>query len=69
MTPYWAHGIEVDCCEACNNILNRTMQGDRVHNSMDIAEYNVERIITNIETTTSFHFPPERDRYRRYDAY
>ena len=34
---------------------------------MDIAEYNVERILIRLETMQDFHFPPERDRFLKYD--
>lgn len=34
---------------------------------MDIAEYNVERLLIRLETMQDFHFPTERDRFLKYD--
>jgi len=69
MSPYWAFGLEVDCCAECNKILNKEANGERVHHAQDVSEYNLERMITRLETLQDYHFPPEKDRMNLYRKY
>ena len=71
MSPYWGFGVEVDCCDACKEIMDRVVNSNRVNvwltqHATDIAHYNVRRVIQRLETLQDFHFPPEEDRYAQY---
>lgn len=65
-SPYWAFGLEVNCCETCTEILNKVANIERVHHEGDISDFNLTKMLHQMETYEIFHFPPEKDRMRAY---
>ena len=61
-SPYWAFGLDCNCCEDCAGILNKVASTDRVHHEGDISEFNLTRMLIRMETFREYHFPPEKDR-------
>jgi Domain of unknown function (DUF4471) len=65
-SPYWAFGVEINCCLNCSNVLNQVANTDRVHHEGDISDFNLTRMLNRLETFNEHHFPPEKDRMRAY---
>ena len=68
-SPYWAHGIEINCCESCCEILNKIASVERVHHEGDVSEFNVTKMLRQMESFSLYHFPPEKDRMRAIQKY
>jgi hypothetical protein len=68
-SPYWAHGVEINCCQECAEVLNKIASVERVHHEGDVSEFNVTKIIRQMESFSEFHFPPEKDRMRAIQKY
>jgi len=68
-SPYWAYGLEVNCCEQCTETLNKIGNTDRVHHEGDISDFNLTKMVQQMETFTVYHFPPEKDRMRALRKY
>lgn len=68
-SPYWAFGLDVNCCSACTEILNKIGNTDRVHHEGDISDFNLTKMIQQMETFTEYHFPPEKDKMRAIRKY